>query len=332
MRKYISLIAAVMLAVVFIAGCSNKNTNANDSQVSPAADKSDTAKDTQDKQDTGKTSGTEQGDGKLKVAASFYAMYDLAEKVGGDKVTVTDMVPAGIEPHDWEPAASDLANLEEADVFIYNGAGMEHWVDTVLDSLGNKKLIKVEASSGISLLEGDGKEETYDPHVWLNPEYAKEEMKSIRDAFVKADPDNEAYYNSNYDTYAAKFDELDKKYKESLTGLQNKDIIVAHEAFGYLCKAYGLNQVAIEGLSPDSEPDPAKMEEIIKFAKDNKVKVIFFEELVSPKVAETIANEVGVRTDVLNPLEGLSDEDIKNGADYISVMETNLNSLLKALQ
>lgn len=309
MKRFIGLFAAVIFVAVFAAGCGNKNKDANEAQVSPAED------------------------GKLKVAASFYAMYDFAEKIGGDKVSVTDMVPAGIEPHDWEPAASDIVNLEGAKVFIYNGAGMEHWVDTVLDSLSNKELIKVEASSGIALQAGHSEEEgTYDPHVWLNPEYAKAEMKNIKDAFIKADPDNEAYYSQNYETYAAKLDDLDKKYKETLTGLKNKDIIVAHEAFGYLCSAYGLNQIGIEGLSPDSEPDPAKMEEIIKFAKDNQVKVIFFEELVSPKVAQTIADEVGVKTAVLNPLEGLSDEEIKAGGDYFSVMETNLTGLTAALQ
>lgn len=331
MRKVISLFGAVMLIAVLGAGCSNKNTNTDEPQVSPVG---------QENESSGNVQNIEQEAGRLKVVASFYPMYDFALKIGGDKVSVTDMVPAGIEPHDWEPAASDIANLEEADVFIYNGAGMEHWVDTVLDSLGNKELVTAEASAGIALQEGhseEGEEHSeeegsYDPHVWLNPQYAKAEMNNIREAFAKADPDNEAYYNQNYETYGAKLDELDQKFKETLTGLENKDIIVAHEAFGYLCSAYGLNQVGIEGLSPDSEPDPAKMEEIIKFAKDNQIKIIFFEELVSPKVAETIANEVGVGTDVLNPLEGLSEEDIKAGGDYFSVMETNLNSLVKALQ
>lgn len=309
MRKLISLLTAVLLLAVLATGCSNKNT------------------DTKTPQTASETDGA-----KLKVVASFYPMYDFAKKIGGDKVSVTDMVPAGIEPHDWEPAASDIANLEEADVFIYNGAGMEHWVDTVLDTLGNKELVKVEASADIELLEEQNGEEAYDPHVWLDPMNAKAEMNNIKEALVKADPDNQAYYIQNYDTYAAKFDELDQKYEETLTGLKNKDIIVAHEAFGYLCNAYGLNQVGIEGLSPDSEPDPAKMEEIIKFAKDNQVKVIFFEELVSPKVAQTIADEVGVTAEVLNPLEGLTDEDLKAGGDYFSVMETNLESLVKALQ
>ena len=325
MKRIFHILTAVLMVAVLAAGCSNKNI---------------------DKETEGKVTTTED---KLKVVASFYPIYDFAMKIGGDKITVTDMVPAGIEPHDWEPAASDIANLEEADVFVYNGAGMEHWVDTVLDSLGNKDLVTVEASSGITLMEGHGhedgeeehseeeeeehgEEEGMDPHVWLNPLNAKAEMENIKNAFIEADPDNKDYYTANYETYAAKLDELDQKFKETLTGFENKDIIVAHEAFGYLCSAYGLNQVGIEGLSPDSEPDPAKMEEVIQFAKENEVKVIFFEELVSPKVAETIAKEIGATTDVLNPLEGLSEEDIKNGADYFTVMEQNLASLVKALQ
>lgn len=318
MKKTLKLLIAVLMVTVMSAGCSNRNI---------------------EKETEGNKTTTVN---KLKVVASFYPMYDFVQKIGGDKVTVTDMVPAGIEPHDWEPAAADIANLEEADVFVYNGAGMEHWVDTVLDSLGNKELVIVEAASGITLLEGHGHEESeeekhgeeegMDPHVWLNPMNAKTEMENIKNALEEADPANKDYYANNFNTYSAKLDELDHKFKETLTALENKDIIVAHEAFGYLCNAYGLNQVGIEGLSPDSEPDPAKMEEVIQFAKENKVKVIFFEELVSPKVAETIAKEIGVKTEVLNPLEGLSDEDIKNGADYFTVMEQNLESILQALQ
>ncbi len=323
MKRIICLFTAIMLIAVLTAGCGNKNENNKEPQVSSAETGGEAS---------GDAKNSDTGD-KLKVVTSFYAMYDFAEKIGGDKVSVINMVPAGIEPHDWEPAASDITNLEKAQVFIYNGAGMEHWVDTVLDSLSNKELVITEASSGIILQKGHSEEEgTYDPHVWLNPENAKSEMNNIKEAFIKADPNNEAYYSENYETYAAKLDALDKKYKETLTALENKDIIVAHEAFGYLCNAYGLNQVGIEGLSPDSEPDPSKMEEIIQFAKDNKVKVIFFEELVSPKVAETIAKEVGVKTDVLNPLEGLSEDDIKAGGDYFSVMETNLTSLAEALK
>lgn len=289
---------------------------------------------------------------KLNVMASFYPMYDFATKVGGDKVEVTNMVPAGTEPHDWEPAATDVKNLEEADVFIYNGAGMEHWTEDVLGALDNKELKVVEASRGLTLLEGKEEDEeetedsssdsdasdestdseiTYDPHVWLDPLNAKAEMENIKNAFVEADPDNKDYYEQNYETYAEKFDQLDKEYKDGLADTKSKDLITSHEAFGYLCQAYGLNQVGIEGLSPDSEPDASRMNEIIKFAKENNVETIFFEELVSPKVSETIADEIGAKTAVLNPLEGLTDDEISAGEDYFSVMESNLKTIEDAL-
>lgn len=281
-------------------------------------------------------------DGKLKVMASFYPVYDFAVKVGGDKVTVTNMVPAGTEPHDWEPDTRDITNLEEADVFVYSGAGMEHWVDDVLESLDNKKLITAEASDGITLMEGhedeeeESKEEDdhgeFDPHVWLAPENAKKEMENIKNALAEADPENKEYYEENYKTYAEKFDELDNKFKETLSPIPDKVIVVSHEAFGYLCDAYGIAQMGIEGLSPDSEPDPKRMAEVIDFVKDNQVKTIFFEELVSPKVAETIAKETGAKTEVLNPLEGLSDEEINAGEDYFSVMEKNLEVIKEALK
>lgn len=330
MKKIATLLTAVLMSALLLLGCSKNRVVTTE-------------------QDINKES-TELS--KLTVMTSFYPMYDFAVNIGGNKVIVKNMVPSGIEPHDWEPAASDIVGLEEADVFIFNGAGMEHWVETVLDTLGNENLIIVEASEGVSLIEGHGHdddedehededeqedeadhdEEQLDPHVWLSPLNVKIQVQNIRDAFVEADPDNADYYNENYETYVAKLDVLDQKFKDSLTNLSNKDIIVAHEAFGYLCDAYGLNQIGIEGLSPDSDPDPARMEEIIELAKEKQIKIIFFEELVSPKVAQTIADEIGVETAVLNPLEGLTEEQIKAGADYISVMEDNLANLLKALQ
>lgn len=274
-------------------------------------------------------------DDRLKVMASFYPMYDFAQKVGGDKVEVKDMVPAGTEPHDWEPAATDIRNLEDADVFVYNGADLEHWAEDVLATLENQDLIVTEASDGVELLDGEGDhahgDNGKDPHVWLDPLRAKKEMENIRDAFCKADPENRDYYERNYEKYAGEFDELDQEFREGLADAKSRDIIVAHEAFGYLCNAYDLKQLAIEGLTPDSEPDPAKMQEVIEYAKEFDIHTIFFEELASPKVAKTVAKEVDAVTAVLNPIEGLSDEDIQAGEDYFSVMKKNLAALQKAL-
>jgi len=280
-------------------------------------------------------SSTTVSTGKLSVVTSFYPMYDFAGKVGGDKVSVTNLTPAGTEPHDWEPSSADMIRLEKAQIFIYNGAGMEHWVDSVLASLENKNLVVVEASANAPLLDSSGnssaESSSVDPHVWLDPEIAKIEMKSILDAFQKADPADADYFQANYDKYALEFDKLDAEFTAALADVPRKDIVVAHNAFGYLCSAYGLTQMPIEGLSADSEPDAARMSEIIDFVSKNNVKVIFFEELVSPKVADAIARETGSTTAVLNPLEGMSEADQAAGKDYFSVMRENLNTLVEAL-
>lgn len=333
-------------------------------------------------------SETMPSENKLKVYTSFYPMYDFAEKIGGDKIELVNLVPVGAEPHDWEPTTGDIAELEEADMLIYNGAGMEHWVEDVVESLGNKELITVEASHGITLMEGhhhhhegeeahdhehhegeeahdhehhegeeahnhehhEGEEahdheqhhqeeEAHDhdhggmdPHVWTSIRNAKKEMENIKNALVQADPSNAQFYEENYEAYSLKFDELDQKFEKTLSSLPNKNIVVAHEAFGYLCADYGLHQFGIEGLSPESEPNPTRMAQVVDFVKEKGVKTIFFEELVSPKVAEAVAKETGATTDMLNPLEGLTQEQLDNGLDYLAVQEMNLTALEKALK
>lgn len=287
---------------------------------------------------------TAAGDGRLRVLTSFYPMYDFACKIGGDCIDVTNMVPSGTEPHDWEPSTNDLKNLEKADVFIYNGADMEPWADDLLVSRSDT-LHVVEASENVELRTTDGEHEhahehegadhhhgDFDPHVWLDPENAKIEMEAIRDALCAADPENSTVFQSNYEKYAAELDALDSEFREKLAPLPNRTIVVAHEAFGYLCDAYGLTQVGIEGLSPDSEPDPGRMAEVIDFVREHSISTIFFEELVSPKVAEAIASETGAQAKMLSPLEGLSDEQAAAGADYFSVMHDNLAALMEALK
>ena len=286
---------------------------------------------------------TAAGDGRLRVLTSFYPMYDFACKIGGDCIDVTNMVPSGTEPHDWEPSTNDLKNLEKADVFIYNGADMEPWADDLLVSRSDTLRV-VEASENVELRTTDGEHEhahehedadhhhgDFDPHVWLDPENAKIEMEAIRDALCAADPENSTVFQSNYEKYAAELDALDAEFREKLAPLPNRTIVVAHEAFGYLCDAYGLTQVGIEGLSPDSEPDPGRMAEVIDFVREHSISTIFFEELVSPKVAEAIASETGAQAKMLSPLEGLSDEQAAAGADYFSVMHDNLVALMEAL-
>lgn len=285
---------------------------------------------------------------KLKVAASFYPMVEFSRQVAGEHAEVIGLIPAGVEPHDWEPSAKEIKLIKEADVFIYNGI-VEGWAEATLKSAVNDKRIVVEASKGIHLLEGLPEEEEdktpakdgakkeehhddeYDPHVWLSPALAQMEVASIQAALEKADPAHKADYKKNADAYIVKLKDLDQSFKTDLSSPKRKEFVTQHAAFAYLAKEYGLTQVAIAGLSPEQEPSPDKMAGIIKFAKEKQVKTIFFETLVDPKVAATVAKEIGAKTDVLNPLEGLTDEDKKNKLDYIGVMKNNLAALKKAL-
>ncbi|GIO13961.1 zinc ABC transporter substrate-binding protein [Cohnella xylanilytica] len=288
---------------------------------------------------------------KLKVVTTFYPMYEFSRQVAGDNADVVALVPAGAEPHDWEPSAKDMALIADADVFVYNGI-VEGWAEKALASAGNADRIVVKASEGIALQEGVAEEEDdhghgdeaegaedrdhdhgheLDPHVWLDPSLAKREVSNIEAALAKADPEHAADYASNAEAFNAKLSELDQAFRDGLKDAKRKEFVTQHAAFGYLAKAYGLTQVPISGLSPDQEPSPERMADIVKEAKRRDVKTIFFETLVDPKVARTIADEIGAATDVLNPLEGLTDEDRKNGLDYIGIMRNNLAALKKAL-
>ena len=307
----------------------------------------------------------------LKVYASVYPMYDFAKKIAGEKLDVEMLMPQGTEPHGWEPDTDTIKNLENADMLIYNGAGLEDWTDKVIDSLSNKNLKVVEASEGVELIksshnheeeehdheaaeenhnheaaENNHNHETHeedheheghnhgpmDPHVWTSPKNAKIEMENIKNAFCELDKENADYYESNYEKYAKMLDELDAKYKGKLGDLPNKTIVVSHEAYGYLCKDYGLNQLGIKGVNAETEPDAKKMAEIISYIKENKITTVFTEELIDPKVSKIIAEETGCEVKVLSPIEGLSEEQIKNKEDYFSIMEENLENLVGALK
>lgn len=277
-------------------------------------------------------------DQKLKVVATFYPMVEFSRQVAGDHADVIGLIPAGAEPHDWEPTAKDMIQVKEADIFVYNGI-VEGWAEQADQSTPNDKRIVVRASNGINLMKGmpeddeqekqDGK--VLDPHVWLDPVLAQKEVAAIEAAFEQADPQHKDDYKKNAEAYIAKLQALDQEFKSGLQNVKRKDFVTQHAAFGYLSKEYGLNQIPIAGLSPEEEPSPGKMTEIVKLVQERKVKTIFFETLVEPKLAQTIANEVKAKTAVLNPIEGLTDEDKKNNLDYIGIMRNNLEALKKAL-
>lgn len=255
---------------------------------------------------------------KLKVYASIYPMYDFAKKICGDKADVYNMTSTGSEPHDFEITSKDMANLTKANLFIYNGGGMEHWVDTVKDSI--KELKYVETAFNIN---NDG----LDPHFWLSPIKAKKQMENIKNALIEIDSVNADYYNSNYNFYADRLDELDNHFKDVLSNMKSTNLVVTHPAFGHFCEEYSLNQVAIAR----DEADPKAMSDTIAFIKNNNVKAIFYEDFSSSKLVDSIAKETGVKILTLNPIESLSEEYINAREDYFSVMEENLISLTNGL-
>lgn len=268
---------------------------------------------------------------KMPVVASFYPVAFFASEIGGYKTNITNLTPPGVEPHDYEPSTKDLTKLERSRALVLNG-GIEGWADKVKTTLASKQITIIVAGDGLinKKIEEDGKE-IVDPHIWLDPVLAKEEARKIAEGLAKADPENQSYYENSLSLLNDKFDQLHQKYQLGLSNCQEKDIITSHTAFAYLAARYGLNQVAISGLSPEAEPSLQQLADISEFAKENNVKYIFFENRVSPKLAETIASEVGAKTLVLDPLESLSEDDISTGKNYFTVMEDNLKNLQLAL-
>lgn len=277
---------------------------------------------------TGCTSGKiSQPDNKkpepMKVTASFYPLAFISQEVGGKLVKVTQITPGGVEPHDYEPTPQDLAAISDSKVFIMSGYGIDGWADSVSQNL--KNTIAVKATSKIEV-NGD------DPHVWLNPNNFSLEVEVIRDAFVAADPLNAEKYKLNAAGLMNDLKAMDREFKEGLKECQLKEIITSHDAFSYMAGQYNFVSTPIAGISPEEEPSPKSLAELSDLAEKKNIKYIFFETLVSSKLADTIAEEVGAKSLVLNPIEGVTFEEAKMGKDYLVLMQENLKNLRTAMQ
>lgn len=261
---------------------------------------------------------------KITVTASFYPLAFLAEQVGGEYVSVTNLTPAGAEPHDFEPSTKDIALLEKQDLIILSGGGLEGYAEKIQENVGKSKTQVILAGEK---LMSDPK----DPHVWLDPVLYIKQAELIGQALMKIDPSHTQVYELNVKRLTNELEKLDREFVLGLRNCRQKNIVTSHSAFGYLAKRYGLKQVALAGLSPDEEPSSKTLSEITTFAKDNDIHYIFFEELVSPHIAKTIANEIGTGTLVFSPLEGLTKDDVRMGKTYLSVQRENLENLKTAL-
>ncbi|MDW8706871.1 zinc ABC transporter substrate-binding protein AdcA [Streptococcus suis] len=280
-------------------------------------------------------------DGKLNIVTTFYPVYEFTKQVAGDEANVDLLVKAGTEVHGYEPSAKDIARIQEADAFVYENENMETWVHDVEGSIDTEKVNVISATEGMLLLPGgeeeheghdhseEGHSHAYDPHVWLSPERAITLVENIRDSLVAKYPEKKDAFETNAAAYIEKLDALDAKYSETLSAAKQKYFVTQHTAFAYLALDYGLKQVSITGVAADEDPTPSRLAELTEYINKYGIKYIYFEENASKSVAETLAKETGVQLEVLNPLESLTDEDMKNGKDYISVMEDNLTALEK---
>lgn len=269
----------------------------------------------------------------IRIVASFYPLAHIATVVGGSFVSVEAVLPPGGEPHDYEPSPRQLANLSKGDLFIFNGGGFEPWIakwetSTLAKPRRTLNMISELKRRGVALIDHNGKT---DPHIWLDPVIFKQEVEVIRDTLIEIDPSHAAEYQANADKLFASLDELDGHLRADLQGCSKQDVIVSHEAFGYLARRYGFNAVSIAGISPDEEPSPKSLAALSSIARTKGIKYVFFETTASPRLSETIAREIGAETLVLDPLESLTVYDIQSGEDYSSVMHKNSSNLRKAL-
>lgn len=276
------------------------------------------------------SAGPGAGDGGLKLVASFYPLQFATQRIAGDRAAVTSLTPPGAEPHDLELTPKDVAAVSDADLVVYL-KGFQASVDDAVAGQAAKRGVDVAPAADLDLAataeEGEEPEgvDGQDPHFWLDPTRLSAVTGLIADELAAADPDGAATYRANAQALQGDLTGLDTAYREGLASCANKDLVTSHQAFGYLAERYGMTQVGITGLSPDAEPQPADLARVTDFVREHKVRTIYYETLVSPAIARTVATETGARTAVLDPIEGLTKE--SDGADYLAVMRSNLQHL-----
>jgi zinc transport system substrate-binding protein len=290
--------------------------------------------------------------GDTQVLASFYPLQFVAERVGGDRVSVSNLTPPAAEPHDLELSPAQARSIGTADLVVYQ-SGFQAAVDEAVEARDPAHLVDATQAAGLEEHPGesttaetgsaedehathddhadDGHDHSseggLDPHFWLDPARLVPVAEQVAAELTAVDPDGADEYAANLEALTADLTALDAEYEAGLASCASPYLVTSHEAFGYLAERYGLEQVGITGIDPEAEPSPARLREVADIIRDHGVSTIFFETLTSPKVTQTLAQDVGVQAAVLDPLEGLS----KDGTDYLGVMRTNLEALRTGL-
>jgi zinc transport system substrate-binding protein len=285
---------------------------------------------------------------KLSIVATLFPLYDFATEIVGDKATAMLLLPPGVEAHSFEPRPGDMITINTAGIFLYTGAYMEPWVQKILRATDNKNLVVIDTSKGVTLLkstagdkEGDHGQEIpghnehgiYDPHIWLDFANAQKMVDSILEGLTRQDPANKDFYAKNAAAYKTKLQALDEKFRHTLSGCK-KDTFVhsGHFAFNYLASRYNLHYISAYGGSPNAEPTPGKIIELKKFILEHAVKYIYYEELITPRIADILNKETGARLLKLNGAHNVGKDDLKEGKSFIRIMEENLINLKAGLE
>ncbi|WP_280738359.1 MULTISPECIES: ZinT/AdcA family metal-binding protein [unclassified Enterococcus] len=310
MKRKLKIAALALTTIGFLSACGNNQT-------------------TEAKKDTDE----------LSVVTTFYPVYEFTKNIVGDEGEVKLLIPAGTEAHDYEPSAKDVAGISEADVFVYHNENLETWVPQILTTFGEDAPNILKGTQDVILLPGDEEHEeeaenedhqhALDPHTWLAPSLAIEEVTSISQQLMALYPEKKAVFEANTEKYLAELTALDAKYQSAFANPEQTNFVTQHAAFGYLAAEYGLKQIPIAGLSADQEPSPARIAELKDYVEANQIHYIYFEENANDKIAKTLASEVKVELVELSTLESLSKKEIDTGVNYISVMEENLLALQK---
>lgn len=322
----------------------------------------------QSKSESEVVSGTESE--QIQIYTTLYPLEYFANEIGGSYVDVTSILPAGADPHTYEPTSKTMVDIATADVFIYNGANLEAYAEKIQAALIDEDVKMIAATDGLDLLNYEHEEEEHahveesdehaheedeseehehdeadtesteddghdhgdvDPHVWLDPMLSISLAENIKTELVAQMPEQEEVFEANYQDLVSRLENLDSTFHETIEGYEQNEILVSHAAYGYLEKAYGIEQLAISGITSSDEPSQKELEDIIEQVKENDINYLFFEQNIKPKVATVIQQETGVESLELHNLSVLTEEDIENNDDYFTLMERNLKAIETAL-
>jgi zinc transport system substrate-binding protein len=269
------------------------------------------------------------GPHKMKVITTLFPLYDMARYIGNGSADVSLLLPPGVEAHSFDPKPSDIVRINEADIFVYTGKFMEPWAEDIVRGVSNKKLLVVDASKGTRTISDAG---SVDPHIWLDFDNAKVMAKNIGQAFEAGDPANREQYAKRTEDYCSRLTGLDSAYRTSLAACKSKEIVYGgHYAFGYLVRRYGLSYLAAQGVSPDAEPTANDLVRLVDQIRKNSIRFVFYEELSSPRIAETIAAETSAKLLLLNAAHNVTRDQIEKGTTFFDIMKTDLDNLKTGL-